>query len=401
MSVPFCKAKCSFCNFASGVFAEARIDGYIERLAEEMRGARAYAAELGAELPGRVDSIYFGGGTPSLLEPEVIARVFDGLRGEFDVAADAEVTVECAPGQMSDAGLEAWQSEGVNRLSFGVQSFVDRECAGVGRLHTGAECRAELARMQAAGVLRLGIDLIVGLPHQTEASWRYSVEQALESGVEHVSMYMLEVDEDSRLGREFLAGGARYGARELPDEDCVADWYQAGCEWLDAAGLRQYEISNFARVGGESRHNRRYWERKPYVGFGLDAHSMLRAGLGGVSTPAVRWANPDEMNEYVGLMGERGFTRTVDVVGKEAAFEEELFLGLRLVAGVELAGLEESFGMNGLIAGPVAEMEEAGLVEVESGRLKLTGRGRMASNEVFGRLLVGAAVYRPRSILEL
>ncbi len=387
MSVPFCKAKCSFCNFASGVFAEARIGGYVERLVEEMRGARAYAAQLGAELPGRVDSIYFGGGTPSLLEPEVIARVFAGLRGELQVLPNAEVTVECAPGQMSDLSLFEYQKQGVNRLSFGVQSFVDRECAAVGRLHTGAECRAELARMQAAGVSRLGIDLIVGLPHQTEESWRYSVEQAVESGVEHVSMYMLEVDEDSRLGREFLAGGMRYGAQDLPDEDRVADWYQAGCEWLDAAGLRQYEISNFARAGGESRHNRKYWERKPYVGFGLDAHSMLRTGLGGV-----RWANPDEMNGYVGLMGERGFTRTVDVVGKEAAFEEALFLGLRLVDGVELAGLEESFGMNGLIAGPVAEMVEAGLVVVEGGRLKLTGRGRMASNEVFGRLLVGAGV---------
>ncbi len=257
----------------------------------------------------------------------------------------------------------------------------------MGRLNTGAEFLDEILRMQSDVVSRLGIDLIVGLPHQTEESWRYSVDEAIASGVEHVSVYMLEVDEDSRLGREALAGGRRYGAGDLPDEDRVADWYQAGCEWLDAAGLRQYEISNFARVGGESKHNRKYWERKPYVGFGLDAHSMLRAGLGGV-----RWANPDEMNEYVGLMGERGFARTVDVVGKEAAFEEALFLGLRLVDGVDLTVLDSDFGMNGLIAEPVREMAEAGLVVVEGGRLRLTGRGRMASNEVFGRLLVGAGV---------
>lgn len=387
MSVPFCKAKCSFCNFASGVFAEARIDGYVERLAEEIRGARAYAAQSGAELPERVDSVYFGGGTPSLLEPVVISKIFSDLRGEFAISADAEITVECAPGQMSDAGLEAWQRQGVNRLSFGVQSFVDRECAAVGRLHTGDECRAELRRMSAAGRKRLGIDLIVGLPHQTEESWKYSVEETIASGVEHVSVYMLEVDEDSRLGRESLAGGARYGAAALPDEDRVADWYEAGCGWLDAAGLGQYEISNFAVAGRESRHNKKYWERKPYLGFGLDAHSMLRTGLGGV-----RWANPDEMNDYVGLMGERGFSRTVDLVGKEAAFEEALFLGLRLVEGVDLAGLEGAFGMNGLIAEPVREMSEAGLAEVSDGRLRLTGRGRMASNEVFGRLLVGAGV---------
>ena len=384
VSVPFCKAKCSFCNFASGVFAAERIDGYVGRLIEEMRGARAYAGTLGAELPALVDTVYFGGGTPSLLSPEVIARVFAGIRGEFAVASDAEITVECAPGQMSDAGLAAWQREGVDRLSFGVQSFVDRECAAVGRLHTGFECRDELRRMQAAGFERLGIDLIVGLPHQTFDSWHYSVQEAIASGVEHVSVYMLEVDEDSRLGREALAGGRRYGAGELPEEDRVADWYEAGCEWLADAGLKQYEISNFAREGGESRHNRKYWERKPYLGFGLDAHSMLRIGLGGV-----RWANPEEMDAYVGLMGTRGFERVVDKVRKEAAFEETLFLGLRLVEGVDLAGLEAAFGMR---PDGLEEMEAAGLVWVGGGRLRLTGRGRMASNEVFGRLLVGAGV---------
>jgi oxygen-independent coproporphyrinogen-3 oxidase len=350
-----------------------------------MHGVRAFAAGLDAEMPERVDTIYFGGGTPSLLEPEVIRGVFAGIRGEFAVDEDAEVTVECAPGQLSDESLEAYRAEGVNRLSFGVQSFVDREAAAVGRLHTGAECREELRRVQAAGLKRVGIDLICGLPWQTEASWRYSVEQAIESGVEHVSVYMLEVDDGSRLGREALAGGRRFGAGELPDEDRVADWYAAGCEWLEAAGLRQYEISNFGRAGGESRHNRKYWERKPYVGFGLDAHSMLRTGLGGV-----RWANADEMDEYVGPgMGSRGFARLVDRVGREAAFEEEFFLGLRLVEGVDLGALEREYGMR---PEGIGEMAEAGLVECAGDRLRLTARGRMASNEVFERLLVGAVV---------
>ncbi len=387
VSVPFCRAKCSFCNFASGVFAAERIDGYVARLAEEMRGARAWAERLGGELPERVDSVYFGGGTPSLLEPEAIARIFAALRGAFALQNDAEVTVECAPGQISDATLAAYRAEGVNRLSFGVQSFVDREAAAVGRLHSGAECREELRRMQAAGVERLGIDLIAGLPHQTEASWKYSVEQGIESGVEHVSVYMLEVDDGSRLGREALAGGRRFGAAELPEEDRVADWYQAACDWLDRARLRQYEISNFGR---ESRHNRKYWERKPYLGFGLDAHSMLRSGLKGV-----RWANADEMDEYVGPgIGSRGFERTVDRVGKEAAFEEALFLGLRLVEGVDLARLRVEFGdelMAGLAAG-MDEAQDAGLVERDGDWLRLTSRGRMASNEVFARLLVEAVV---------
>ena len=382
ISVPFCKAKCSFCNFASGVFASERIDGYVDRLIEEMAGARAWAERAGAEMHSRVDTIYFGGGTPSLLEAEVIARIFAGIRGEFDLDADAEVTVECAPGQLSDDSLAAYRAEGVNRFSFGVQSFVDREAAAVGRLHTGASSRDEIRRMQAAGVTRIGVDLIAGLPHQTEASWRYTVEQAIESGVEHVSVYMLEVDDGSRLGREALAGGRRFGAGELPDDDRVADWYAAGCEWLEAARLPQYEISNF---GAQSRHNRRYWERRPYLGFGLDAHSMLRTGLGGV-----RWANAEEMDAYVGPgMGSVGFERIVDRVGREAAFEEELFLGLRLVEGVDLAAIEREFGMR---SDGIAEMAEAGLVICDGARLRLTARGRMASNEVFERLLVGAVV---------
>ena len=384
VSVPFCRAKCSFCNFASGVFADGRIDGYVTRLLEEMRGARTFAAGLDVDVPHRVDTIYLGGGTPSLLEPEVVRRVFAGIRESFAVDAGAEVTVEGAPGQIAERTLEAMLEVGVNRLSFGVQSFVDAECAAVGRLHTGDSCREEMRRMQAAGVRRLGVDLIVGLPHQTEASWRYTVEQAIESGVEHVSVYMLEVDDGSRLGRESLRGGVRYGAGALPEEDRVADWYAAACEWLEAVGVRQYEISNFARAGGESRHNRRYWERRPYLGFGLDAHSMLRRGLGGV-----RWSNADVMDEYVGLMGARGFVRKIDQVDAVAGFEEELFLGLRLVDGVDLRGIEERFRMR---PDGLEELAEAGLVEVAGERLRLTGRGRMASNEVFERLLVGAAV---------
>ena len=387
VSVPFCKAKCSFCNFASGVFAAERIDGYVGTVLEEMRGVRGWAHSLGVTVPAGVDAIYFGGGTPSLLEPEVIRRVFEGIRGEFGLNAGAEITVECAPGQMADASLEAFLVEGVNRFSFGVQSFVDKECTAVGRLHTGAECRAELERMKLAGVSRVGADLICGLPHQTEASWKHSVEQALESGVEHVSVYMLEVDEDSRLGREALGGGVRYGAGALPHEDDVADWYVAGCEWLAEGGVEQYEISNFARSGGQSLHNRKYWERSPYLGFGLDAHSMLRAGVGGV-----RWANAEEIGEYAGRLGV--FSRTVDRVGREAGFEEALFLGLRLVEGVSLEGLRGEFGgplVEGMLEG-LGDLREAGLVRVSGDRMWLTGAGRMVSNEVFERVLVGEAV---------
>jgi oxygen-independent coproporphyrinogen-3 oxidase len=381
VSIPFCRAKCSFCNFASGVFAEERMDRYVDRVVQEMRGARGWASRLGAGLPERVDSVYFGGGTPSLLLPALIRRVFGGLRAEFAVEAGAEITVECAPGQLSSETLAAFQKEGVSRLSFGVQSFVDEECAAVGRLHTGAECREELRRVAAAGVGRVGVDLICGLPHQTEASWRYTVEQAIESGVEHVSVYMLEVDEDSRLGREALAGGTRYGAGALPEEDRVADWYAIGCEWLAGTGVEQYEISNFARAGGQSRHNRKYWEREPYLGFGMDAHSMLRVVDG-----AVRWANADSMGGYVERLGT--FERTVDRVDARASFEESLFLGLRLNEGVDLSRLGP---MVEEIGESLDELQEAGLIVRDVERVRLTHAGRMVSNEVFERLLVSEA----------
>ena len=379
VSVPFCRAKCSFCNFASGVFAEGRMSGYMGRVVREIRSARGFAAGLGLEAPGMVDSVYFGGGTPSLLSADLFAELMDGVREEFPLAPENEITVECAPGQVSGEALEGMLGCGVNRLSFGVQSFVDAECAAVGRTHTGAGCREELRRMAAAGVARVGVDLIVGLPGQTFDSWKYTVGQAIESGVEHVSMYMLEVDEGSRLGREKMLGGVRYGAGLLPSDDETAGWYAAGCEWLESAGVRQYEISNFARGGGQSRHNRKYWERKAYLGFGMDAHSMLRDGASGV-----RWANGDSMEGY--LAGEPA---EVERVGRRAAFEEALFLGLRLVEGVSLRGLRSEFGEM------VDEVDFAGmdgLLECAGDRVRLTPAGRMVSNEVFGRLLEGVAV---------
>ena len=270
----------------------------------------------------------------------------------------------------------------MNRLSFGVQSFVDAECAAVGRLHTGASALAELRRVSEAGVRRIGVDVIVGLPRQTFESWRYTVEQAIASGVEHVSVYMLEIDEGSRLGREFLRGGIRYGAGELPQDDRVAEWYAAACDWLDAAGVSQYEISNFARTGGASQHNRRYWTRAPYLGFGMDAHSMLRVGAGGV-----RWANPDSMENYLS-----GAAPEVERVGAEQGFEEALFLGLRLVEGVSVSALQEEFG-SALVDGmtdALEELQHARLVVRDGDGLKLTSAGRMLSNEVFERLLVVA-----------
>ncbi len=382
VSVPFCRAKCSFCNFASGVASTERIAGYVDTLCAEIDAATVIAARLAAELPAVVDTIYFGGGTPSLLAPAQMQAVFAALRRNFDVRPDAEITMEAAPGQIADAALEEAMRRGVNRLSLGVQSFVDRESAAVGRTHTGVSCLAEIARLRTAGLKEVAADLIAGLPYQTAESWQYSLEAAVDAGLTHVSVYMLEVDEDSRLGREVIAGGVRFHAHGVPSDEISAELYEQACGFLEAHGFPQYEISNFAMGEHQSRHNRKYWERAPYFGFGLDAHSMLPADGG-----AVRFANPDEMRDY----GAAAWGGKVVRMGMDEAFEESLFLGLRMNFGVPVVELETQFGHERVDAcgEAVRELIEGGLMDSSDGRWRLTLRGRMVSNEVFGRLLEG------------
>jgi oxygen-independent coproporphyrinogen III oxidase len=403
ISVPFCKAKCTFCNFASGVFGVERMQQYVDRLCDEIRASHAAARSLEASLPRAVDTIYFGGGTPSLLSGPQFQEIFQTLRGEFDIAKDAEITLECAPGQLSSETLDELLLQGMNRISFGVQSFVDHESAAVGRLHTGRQCEEEFARVRAAGVSEINVDLIAGLPHQTERSWQYSVEQAIASGAPHVSVYLLEVDDESRLGREMLEQGTRYSASAVPNEDDAATWYQWACTALSAAGVEQYEISNFAREGHRSRHNLKYWQRLPYIGYGLDAHSMLTTDRN-----AVRFANTSDLDQYLAeYLGNAGTTSPfplleavvkraqpdVNVIGRNEAFEESLFLGLRLNEGVALTGLREQFGDAMLrdAMSSLVEVCEAGLVELDSSHIRLTPKGRLASNEVFSRLLIPSA----------
>jgi oxygen-independent coproporphyrinogen-3 oxidase len=380
MSVPFCRAKCSFCNFASGVGKAAEIEAYVARLCAEIDAASATAARLDAKLPRAVDTVYFGGGTPSLLTPAQVQRVFEALRRNFDVSADAEITLEAAPGQIADEVLDAARSLGVNRVSLGVQSFVDRECAAVGRLHTGEDCLREIARLRAAGIEEVGADLIAGLPYQTAASWEQSLDAATSCGLTHLSVYLLEIDEDSRLGLEVIAGGQRFHAHGVPQEELAVALYGRACERLPKAGFTQYEISNFARAGSRSRHNVKYWQRAPYIGFGLDAHSMLPSETG-----AVRFANVEEMSEYRGAKSIGSVMR----VGQREAFEETIFLGLRMCVGVSLADLRESVPRE--FVQPCEESADEliadGLMTVEDGYWRLTLRGRLVSNEVFGLLL--------------
>lgn len=384
MSVPFCRAKCSFCNFASGVSSPSSIESYVTTLCAEIAAARDTAARLHLNLPLRVDTLYFGGGTPSLLEPAQLRRIFAELRSVFAVFSDAEITLEAAPGQISDAVLYEAQRLGVNRISLGVQSFVDQECAAVGRSHTQRSCVEEILRLQSAGVHNVGADLIAGLPYQTSDSWQHSLDVATGIGLAHLSVYMLEVDEDSRLGREVLAAGPRFHAPHVPTDDASAEFYEAACEWLPRHGFPQYEISNFAAQQQQSRHNLKYWQRAPYLGFGLDAHSMLQRG-----NSAIRFANPDDLTAYSSASAG---SAAAEVAGR-SAFEEAIFLGLRMSQGIETSQLKRQFPSEFVAPVQVAvkDLVHDGLMIDHGGRWQLTLRGRLVSNDVFTNLLMAVA----------
>lgn len=384
------------------MFSRVVFGGYVQQVCSDVEYSASISRELGGVLEAGVDSIYLGGGTPSVLEANQLQRMFQAIRSGFDVERTAEITVECAPGTISDEVLAGLLSCGVNRVSLGVQSFVDKECSSVGRLHTREITLADIARLRSAGIGNISIDLIAGLPHQTEGSWNFSLSETLATGVPHVSVYMLEVDDDSRLGTELLAGGSRYHAHFVPDDDLTADLYLAACERLEKGGVRQYEISNFARpvthgIGlRDSRHNLKYWTRQPYIGLGVDAHSMLIAApeLKARGIDAVRFATPDSLDEYSSATNKSSaraqqLLATRMLIDAQAALEESFFLGLRLNRGISVRELQRKFGEAVLDSyrSIIAELAEAGLLESAADRLRLTPRGRLLSNEVFERFL--------------
>jgi len=383
ISVPFCKTKCSYCNFASGVFSKQVFKKYVDRVVDDIERSTTTALEMSGELDRQVDTIYLGGGTPTLLETEQLKRLFAAVHERFEVAKGSEVTVECAPGTLTSEVIDGLLDCGVSRVSLGVQSFIDKEASSVARLHTRQITIEEIERLRSHGITNISIDLIAGLPHQTKESWEESLAATIDTGVPHASVYMLEVDEDSRLGRELIAGGTKYHAHFVPDDDLTADLYERAVERLNGAGICQYEISNFARLGWESKHNLKYWTRDPYLGFGVDAHSMLPA-LPGSALDAVRFATSDNLEKYVS-----GAELERTPVDFNASVEEAFFLGLRTVKGINLEGMVDRYGTSATIAfrEEFAEMAEAGLVEVEEGWVRLTARGRLVSNEVFGRLI--------------
>jgi oxygen-independent coproporphyrinogen-3 oxidase len=383
ISVPFCRAKCTYCNFASGVSSVKAHEQYVARVGEDIRNLRQRLGD--AAIPEMVDSIYLGGGTPSVLAPALVGELARTLRQEFAVSPEAEITLECAPGQLDDPSLEAMLAFGVNRVSFGVQSLVDREAAATGRFHTREIVLHDLERVRSAGLRKLSIDLIAGMPHQTAASWQESLEVLTATEVDHASIYMLEIDEDSRLGRELLAGGSRYAAQTVPSEELTVDLYESAISTLEANGLGQYEISNFARAGSESQHNLKYWRREPYLGFGLDAHSMVRTRSG----CALRFCTTALLGEYLREDQLAGSVQGVRELRSSEELEEAWFLGLRLHAGVAWQDLAAAFGIDRVenFLPVVRELCQLELLTDEEGVVRLTRRGLLLSNEVFARFL--------------
>jgi len=376
LSIPFCKSKCTYCNFASGVFPASYHDHYIDRLLHDLTDIRSKADQWKAALPELIDTIYLGGGTPSLLAPHLIHRIFTAIRREFVVLPSAEITIECAPGQLEDETLAAMIECGVNRISFGVQSFIDAEAKHTGRLHTREVALRDIDRVRGAGIPRVNLDLIAGLPGQAQDSWFESLCVLVDTGVDHASVYMLEVDEDSRLGREVNSGGLRYYAPQVPSDEAIVDMYSEAVDFLSAHGLAQYEISNFARQGRESVHNLKYWQRKPYLGLGLDAHSMLRTRSGN----ALRFATTDKLEPFLASLGWGNPHR----LSRKEELEEAWFLGLRLNEGVNLRDLRAEFGPLANSFDPIlTDLECDGLITWTGDQIALTPRGRLVSNEVF------------------
>src|SRR5229473_12710 len=362
IQVPFCQTKCTYCNFHTGVFAQSLYDPYPSAVCRELAEHAALCGDADAALEANftVDTVYIGGGTPSLLAPATLARILDAVQAGFRCQFE-EVTLEADPETVTPEKAAAWRATGFNRVSMGVQSFQDEELKAAGRMHRCEDVFHATQRLRDAGFQNISFDLIAGLPHQTDASWDDSVEQLLSLRPEHASIYMMEIDEGSRLGREVLSGGTRYSAPALPDDDAMARFYEHACARLASAGYIHYEISNWGQPGFESRHNLKYWRREPYYGFGAGAHSF---------NGAQRWANAHDPAAYVAASEQgRSCIEQIEQVTPKQALEEELFLGLRQLEGVDLARIESKY--SAILRPRIEELRAQGLVEWDGACLRL------------------------------
>jgi oxygen-independent coproporphyrinogen-3 oxidase len=419
LHIPFCRSRCSYCDFATGMYESEPAERYVNSLIEEID------RWIEIDSPAVVDTIYFGGGTPSLLAPAQIGRILNAVRNRFQVLAGAEVTIELNPTSMTSAPslgpprlggemlsrdthrrdakiaaitqrrtagagqqtssdilelsgqkLKDFRGLGINRASFGAQTFDDRELKQLGRTHSSDDITSTFHQLREAGFENINFDLIAGLPGQTMAGWRRNLAAALKLQPEHLSLYLLDVHEGTPLADQI-----KRGTRRRPDDDLAAEMYLIMVDEVCATGYQHYEISNFCRAGFESRHNTKYWTGDPYYGFGCSAHSYDGARR--------RWANERDMMKYVELVKQdkSPIVERTDLNERDVR-SESIFLGLRLMRGLDLAGYHARFGtdLRDRYDADLGRLRDAGLIEIDEGLLRLTKRGALLSNEVFAAL---------------
>jgi oxygen-independent coproporphyrinogen-3 oxidase len=362
LHIPFCRSRCSYCDFATDVYKNAEIvESYVSAIVKEIE---RFSISLVA------DTVYFGGGTPSLLTAAQLEKILEMIHKRFSVAVGAEVTMEMNPATVTLETLKAYKNLGVNRASFGAQTFDDTELKRLGRKHTAADVRETIELLRRACFDNVSFDLIAGLPRQTLADWERNLDEALKLHPEHLSLYLLEIHQATPLAEQI-----RSGRQPLPDEELAAAMYETMLEKIASENYRQYEISNFCQPDYESRHNSKYWTLDPVFGFGCSAHSF--------DGTAVRYANERDTAKYVSLIEKENsaivYREEIDVAA------EFVFLGLRLTKGVDLDEYENRFGINlyGKYAEELKRLQDFGLIERTENNLRLTGKGFLFSNEVF------------------
>lgn len=373
--IPFCAAICNYCNFNRGLFDPLQKTRYLDALLTEIRTApHTPGPDASPEPVGGVpaDTVFFGGGTPSLLSPDEIGRILDACRQSYALQPHTEVTLEANPETVTRASLEGYRSVGVNRLSFGVQSFRDDELRRLSRLHGADRARAAYAEARAAGFDNVSLDLMMWLPGQRVDEWLTSVDAAIDLAPEHLSLYLLEVYPNAPLKDEM----ARSQWSQAPDDD-AAEMYEAAMERLERAGLDQYEISNVARAGCQSRHNLKYWRDEAWRGFGCGAHS---------TRDGVRWKNVSATDEYIARLSAGTGSVFTDIrrLSPDERLGDALFTGLRLCDGIRFDDIRGRYGVDvwDRFGGDLQPFVETGLLERSRDRLWLTRRGMLLAHEV-------------------
>jgi oxygen-independent coproporphyrinogen-3 oxidase len=362
LHIPFCSAICNYCNFNRGLFDADLKRRYVDALEAEIRRS-------GDGRPA--DTIYFGGGTPSLLEAAEVGRLVAACRRAFDVAPHAEVTLEANPESVTRDALAAFRDAGVNRVSFGVQSFQDEELRRLSRLHTADRAKTAFMEARAAGFDNVSLDLMMWLPQQTVEAWQSNVRELIALGPEHASLYILELYPNAPLRDEM----ARGGWSQAPDEDAAA-MYLWSFEALEREGYGQYEISNVARHGRASRHNLKYWQDGAWLGFGCGAHS---------TDAGARWRNVSGTADYVQRV-DAGASPVAErqTLTRDEQLEEALFMGLRLTEGIDVTAVGARYGADvlGRFGEGLRPFIERGVLRLEAGRLRLSREGMLLANEV-------------------